>query len=103
MSALPKNAWTIFNSAGAVVADNMPIEVVRAYLTPERFERGWNAAYVYLVGSEEDMPKGCPSGHCEFEEKASSYETAIEEALASLDAGMVVGAADTLREALEQP
>lgn len=50
------NHWTVFNSAGAVVADNMPLEVVRAYLTPARLERGWYAAYVYLVRSEEDLP-----------------------------------------------
>jgi hypothetical protein len=37
------NHWSIINGAGATVADSMPLEVAAAYLTPERFERGWIA------------------------------------------------------------
>ncbi|MDB5975121.1 MAG: hypothetical protein JWR07_1881 [Nevskia sp.] len=50
-----RNHWTIFNSGGAVVADNMPLEVVRAYLTPERFARGWSAVFCLVVGSEDQL------------------------------------------------
>lgn len=50
------NHWTVFNSAGAVVCDNQPLEVVHIYLTPERFERGWNAVYCLIVRSEDDLP-----------------------------------------------
>lgn len=103
MSALPANAWTIFNSGGAVVRDDCTLEDVRDYMTPERLERGWTAAYVYLVRAVQDIPESCPADFCEFEGKADRYQMAIEEALASLDAGMAAGAADTLREALEQP
>jgi hypothetical protein len=39
------NHWTVFNGAGAVICDNMPLDVARAYLTPERAARGWNAVY----------------------------------------------------------
>lgn len=49
------NHWTIFNSGGAVVADNMPLEVVRSYLTPERFARGWNAVFCLVVGSVDQL------------------------------------------------
>jgi hypothetical protein len=50
------NHWTIFNSAGAVIVDNMPLDVVHVYMTPERFERGWNAVYCLVVRREEDLP-----------------------------------------------
>lgn len=50
------NHWTVFNGAGAVVADNMTLEVVHAYMTPERFERGWNAVYCLVVRCPEDLP-----------------------------------------------
>lgn len=49
------NHWTIFNGAGAVVADNMPLEVVHDYLTTERFARGWHAAYCLVVHTEDDL------------------------------------------------
>jgi hypothetical protein len=50
------NHWTVFNGAGAVVADNMPLDVVHAYMTPGRFARGWHAAYCLVVRCEEDLP-----------------------------------------------
>lgn len=49
------NHWTVFNGAGAVVADNMPLDVVRAYLTPARIERGWHAAFVFIARTTEDL------------------------------------------------
>jgi hypothetical protein len=49
------NHWTIFNGAGVVVADNMPLDVVHAYMTPERFARGWQAVFCVIVNSEERL------------------------------------------------
>jgi hypothetical protein len=49
------NHWTVFNGAGAVVADNMPLDVVRAYLTPGRLARGWHAAFVFVARTVEDL------------------------------------------------
>lgn len=49
------NHWTVYNGAGAVVADNMPLEVVHAYMTPERFARGWTAVFCVIVNSEEHL------------------------------------------------
>jgi hypothetical protein len=49
------NHWTVFNGAGAVVADNMPLEVVDAYLTSERLSRGWLAAYTVIVRTEDEL------------------------------------------------
>lgn len=50
------NHWTVFNGAGAVVCDNMPLDAARAYLTPERAERGWVAAYTLVVRDPVDFP-----------------------------------------------
>jgi hypothetical protein len=50
------NHWTVFNGAGAVVCDNMPLDVARAYLTPERAERGWLAAYTVIVRDPSEFP-----------------------------------------------
>lgn len=50
------NHWTVFNGAGAVVCDNMPMEVAQAYLTPERAERGWHAVYCLIVRDPADFP-----------------------------------------------
>jgi hypothetical protein len=55
------NHWTVFNGAGAVVADNMSVEVVRAYLTPERFARGWMAAYTLVVRTPDELAAIEPS------------------------------------------
>ena len=52
------NHWTVFNGAGAVVADNMPLDVARAYLTPESVERGWTAVYCIIVRDPVDFPAG---------------------------------------------
>lgn len=49
------NHWTVFNGGGAVVCDNMPLEVVHAYMTHERFSRGWHAVYCLVVRSEDDL------------------------------------------------
>jgi hypothetical protein len=50
-------AWTIFNSGGAVVRDDCTLEEVRDYMTPERFERGWNAVYCINVTSQAQLDK----------------------------------------------
>jgi hypothetical protein len=52
------NHWTVINGGGGVVADNMPLEVVGAYLTPERFERGWQA--VCVISNMEQLTDLCP-------------------------------------------
>jgi len=49
------NHWTVFNGCGAVVCDNMSLDVVRAYMTPERFARGWQAVFCLIVNSEERL------------------------------------------------
>jgi hypothetical protein len=54
-AVLPGNHWTVFNGAGAVVADNMPLDVVQAYLTPERIARDWYAVYCLIVRTEEEL------------------------------------------------
>jgi hypothetical protein len=43
------NHWTVFNGGGAVVADNLTIDGVMAYMTNERFDRRWHACYCVLV------------------------------------------------------
>lgn len=47
--------WTIFNSGGAVVVESCTLEDVRDYMTPERFERGWNAIYCINVTSQAQL------------------------------------------------
>jgi hypothetical protein len=49
--------WTIFNSGGAVVRDDCTLEEVRDYMTPERFERGWNAICCINVTSQAQLDK----------------------------------------------
>lgn len=49
------NHWTVFNGAGAVVADNVPLEVVDAYLTDSRIERGWMAAYTVVIRTSDEL------------------------------------------------
>jgi hypothetical protein len=49
--------WTIFNSGGAVVGEDLTLEEVRDYMTPERFERGWNAVYCINVTSQAQLDK----------------------------------------------
>jgi hypothetical protein len=56
--AMDGNHWTVFNGAGAVVCDNMPMEVAQAYLTAERAERGWNAVYCLIVRDPAEFPSG---------------------------------------------
>lgn len=52
------NHWTVFDSGGAVVCDNMPMDVAQIYLTPERAERGWTAVYCLIVRDPADFPDG---------------------------------------------
>jgi hypothetical protein len=49
--------WTIFNSGGAVVREDCTLEEARDCMTPERFERGWNAVYCINVTSQAQLDK----------------------------------------------
>jgi hypothetical protein len=66
------NHWTIFNSAGAVVCDNMPLEVVHAYMTPERFARGWQAVFCVIVNSEEGLAEVSATPPAQMEHNSES-------------------------------
>lgn len=70
------NHWSVFNGAGAVVCDNQPLEVARAYLTPERADRGWNAVYCLVVRDPADFTDGVSAS--EVPDRAKLLQDAIE-------------------------